>query len=948
MTDHIVFVLLGLGNGAVFAALGIALVVTYRSSGVVNFATGAMALFSAYFYAFLRQGRLFVPIPGLPTSVSLGGVPPVPLAMAIALVASALLGMLVYATVFRPLRNSTPLAKVVASVGLMLLLQALLAQRIGTAPVEVRNIFPAAALRFGSIRVPQDRLWFAATIAALGLALWAAYRFTRFGLNTRAVAETEKGAIVSGVDPQRVALANWAISGAVGGLSGILIAPIVPLVPVSYTLFIVPALAAALFGRFVRVGPAILGGLAIGMIQSELTYLRSQHAWLPSAGLPELVPLILILVFLGVRGRPLPSRGELIERNLGRTFAPRRRLVPALVGTAVVAMAFVVLQHDWRAGLLTSVLMALVALSWVVITGFVGQVSLAQMTLAGVGAFGLTTVATRWGVPFPLAPLLAALIATAIGVAVGLPALRIRGISFAIVTLALGVAIENLWFESVSLTGGISGPTVTGPTFLGFDLSVGVGTAYPRIGFCLLSLGVLALVASGVAWLRLSRLGGRMLAVRDNERSAAAAGISVARTKLTAFAISSFIAGLGGALLAYQQTEISPQTFSVFTGLGVLAVTFLAGITSVPGALLAGLLAAGGLVFVAISHLVDLGQWYGIVAGLMLIVATISYPDGIAGSIQARLERRHRRATAPARAPHPVVRLDTVGVTALRPGRPLDREPSDLFSVRGLTVRYGGVTAVSDVSFDLEPGRITGLIGPNGAGKTSLIDAVSGFAPASGRVVLNGASLDGMAPDRRARVGLSRTFQGAELWDDLTVLENIRVGESAAGRGRRRPDLARPSTPAPDHVADTMALLGLAALADRPIRELSQGQRKLVSVARALAGRPDVLLLDEPAAGLDSSESRWLGERLRTVLQAGVTMLLVDHDMALVLGTCDTVHVLDFGQIIASGSPSQIQADAGVTAAYLGATHSTVTEPARADPADGLGGGPSLGLVAGA
>ncbi|MBX6391823.1 MAG: ABC transporter ATP-binding protein, partial [Frankia sp.] len=243
------------------------------------------------------------------------------------------------------------------------------------------------------------------------------------------------------------------------------------------------------------------------------------------------------------------------------------------------------------------------------------------------------------------------------------------------------------------------------------------------------------------------------------------------------------------------------------------------------------------------------------------------------------------------------------------PGAPGDRPALGArLSVNGIGVRYGGVTALSDVTINAEPGTIVGVIGPNGAGKTTLMDATCGFASATGAVELGERRLESLPPHRRARLGLARTFQGVDLYDGLTVDENIMAGQYAA----------RPGAPSRDELLDW---LGLTELRDRGVGELSQGQRQLVSIARALASGPDVLLLDEPAAGLDPTESAWLAERLRAVSGRGVTIVLVDHDMHFVLGLCDTIHVLDFGRQIASGAPEQIRSDPKVAQAYLGTTH---------------------------
>ena len=244
-----------------------------------------------------------------------------------------------------------------------------------------------------------------------------------------------------------------------------------------------------------------------------------------------------------------------------------------------------------------------------------------------------------------------------------------------------------------------------------------------------------------------------------------------------------------------------------------------------------------------------------------------------------------------------------------------------------MTVRFGGVAAINDLDLEVESGRLVGLIGPNGAGKTTFIDGVTGFVPCDGGLVFDGRVIDSLPAHRRARLGLARTWQAHALFDDLTVEENLQVGSQRASVGGFLLDLVRPSRPV-DRTGVEFALevLGLGALRSAMPHEISQGQRKLVSTARALATRPKLLCMDEPAAGLDTTESEDLGRRLRRIVDAGITVLLVDHDMGLVLDVCDEISVLEFGRRIAHGTPGEIAADPAVIEAYLGAT-SRRTDP---------------------
>ena len=993
MSTVLLFLILGLGSGAVYAALSLGLVVTYRSSGVVNLASAAIALYIAYTYAYLRMGELVDPIPGLSPTVSLGSGPlgfwP---AFLISLAVAGLLGALLYALVFRPLRATPAAAKAVASVGVMIVLQALLATQLGSSAVTVAPIFPAHTYQMLGSRVPGDRLWSAAIIIALSIALGLWFRLSRFGLATRAAAETEKGAFVTGLSPQRIALVNWALSTVIAGVGGVLVAPIVPLTPDSYSLFIVAALAAALVGNFTRIGVTVAAAVVIGMLQSEATYLQTK-SWLPSSGLTDLVPLIVILIFLVLRGQELPSRGAIIAKTLGRAPRPRGYVAPGALIVVLGLGALAVTHGSMRAAVITTLVMAVIALSQVVVTGFTGQISFAQLTLAGVGAFSLTRIQQQLHVPFPFAPLLAAVIAMVIGVIVGLPALRIRGLPVAVTTLALAAALQDLWFDNPDYNGGFAGAPVSDAKIFGLDLGVGAGHSYPHLSFGILCLIVLLLAAGGVALVRRSRLGAAMLAVRANERSAAASGVSVAQVKLIAFAIGGFLAGLGGAMLAYQQTSADYSSYTAVGSVTFFATVYIAGITSVSGGINAGVIAAGGIAYTLVNNGVplwiyvllaglllvgivqlvrpalaratlalvglgsvaaafahhggiELGAYYAAISGVLLILTVILNPEGIVGPVHTQLAAVRQRLAA-RRSPGPAALaggdeagaasvggaaadgavvggalVDGAGATPGLSGRPLVRQAADrpLLTVSGVGVRYGGVIANEDVSFEVFPGEILGLIGPNGAGKTTLIDAITGFARATGSVELLGGKLDGRKPFQRSRDGLGRTFQGIELYDDLSVRENVEVGTTAARFSRvAAADGARPAA----GIDAYFKILDLQAVADQPVQQLSVGQRQLVSIARALAGRPTIVLLDEPAAGLDVSESRWLGERLRAIRDAGTTVIMVDHDMGLVLDVCDRIVVLDLGKIVAVGTPPEIEANEVVKRAYLGTTHAS-------------------------
>ncbi|MCZ7528743.1 MAG: hypothetical protein M5U14_21650 [Acidimicrobiia bacterium] len=396
--------LLGLGSGAVYAALGLGIVLAYRGSGVISFAHGAMAMLAVYTYAELRStGDLVVPVPGLPDRIHVAAEVPLVPALFVALGVSALLGFLVH-LVFRPLRNAPALAKVVASVGIMLVLQAVVLLRFGTKTRSLAPILPDEGVDVLGVTIPRDRFWLAGLAVLLGIALWALFLHTRFGLATRASAENEKGAILLGLSPDRIAAANWVMASMVAGLVGILVAPVTGVDPLKFTLLVVPALGAALVGRFSSFGWTVAGGLALGAGQSVITKLQTDYSWVPRVGVKEGLPFLVVIAVLFVVGRRLPDRASLATAQLPVAPSPRRLAITASASVATGTAAMLVLRGGYRFGLIVSLVVAVVCLSLVVLTGYVGQISLAQMALAGIAGFALSKLADGAGIPFPFSP----------------------------------------------------------------------------------------------------------------------------------------------------------------------------------------------------------------------------------------------------------------------------------------------------------------------------------------------------------------------------------------------------------------------------------------------------------------------------------------------------------------------------------------------------------------
>lgn len=635
--SYLTFLVIGLGGGAVIAALGLGVVVTYRASRVVNFAHAAMGMYIAFAYYELRAtGDMVLPILGLPARVPLLDRPTEVTAFALCMLLAAACGAVIYLLIFRPLRGAPALARVVASLGLFVYLIAIVGLRFGgqgAAALVLDGPLPNDLVVWGALKVPADRYWLTLIVLVVAGLLSLGYRFTRLGLATRAVAGNERGAILLGISPNVVGVVNWIVATMLAGGTLILAGPIVRLDPATTSLLIVPAVAAALPGRFNSIWVTVLTGFAIGMAQSEILFLQSQWSWLPDIGLQKGVALVVVLFALVLRGDVLPDRASAAGTRLPR--ASNARNVPFVaIGLLVVGIAATLfVSSDWRSGIIVTSIATIVALSVVVITGYVGQISLATFAIAGVAAFSMVRFADDIGLPFPLAPAAGILVAVAIGQVIALPALRVRGLNLAIATLAMAVAIEELLFRWSWFTGGFEGATTESPSFLGIDLGVSaIGDAFPRRTFVIMTLVAAALSLIVVSNLRRSSTGRRWLAVRSNERAAAAAGISVTWVKLSAFALSSALAGLAGVLIAYHRTIVSASSFGVFESLIAVAITYLAGIASPLGAVLAGVLASEGLLTVALDSISDSASSYQFaVSGILLIVAAIKFPEGIVG-----------------------------------------------------------------------------------------------------------------------------------------------------------------------------------------------------------------------------------------------------------------------------------------------------------------------------
>jgi len=553
--------------------------------------------------------------------------------------------------------------------------------------------------------------------------------------------------------------------------------------------------------------------------------------------------------------------------------------------------------------------------------GLSGQMSIGQAGFYALGAYGSALTSLKLGWPVPLAITFGVLIAAIGGGLVGVFALRTRGLYLAMTTLAVGYILDIVGQRWISLTGGAMGLSGVPSLDLGFPKMSATVFFYVSGG----SLIVVQLLAD---FINQSRLGRNLRAIRESEVFAASVGVEVSLWKAAIFAFAAALAGLGGAFFAHQSGFVGSDAFSVRLSIAFLIATVVGGLGTKTGPLL------GTLILLAIVEVIAGIDKYGLlIYGAILLIVLLAFPKGAAGVISSLAQRFKGEALADATS-------DTAGnlghhtqegarasglalATSNTSALPVQQSGNTSLIVQGISKSYSGLKAVDQVSVEVKPNTIHGLIGPNGAGKSTIINMIAGIYRADeGSIHMGDIDLSSLDIAKRANLGLARTFQNLQLIEGVSVLDNVLLG--IAHRHSYGKDFVTWISGGDlegDERKEAFAILeffGLAQVADRLPTQLPYGHRKLIELARAIAQRPKMLLLDEPIAGMNTQEAKAIAQVIIKLRAHGITILLVEHNMEFVMSVCDTISVLNFGKLIACGTPAEIQNNPEVIEAYLG------------------------------
>ncbi|MGF7233537.1 MAG: ABC transporter permease subunit [Frankia sp.] len=888
MNELLPFIIAGVTVGSVYSLAGVGLVLTYKTSGIFNFSHGALATLAAYvFYAMNVEH-------GIPWEAA---------AFLTVFVLGPLLGIL-FESFGRGLARVAMAWQITATVGVLLSIESLSTIIWGSGTRTFPHFLPRSGFTLSGVNVTWEQVIVTAIPLAASAVLYGVFRVTRVGMSMRAVVESPELLALAGTSPNNVRRWAWIIGCSFATLSGILLAPSVSLDPTTLTLLIVQAFGAAAIGNFSSLPMTWAGGIVIGVVGSVITKYGTSNTLI--AGLSPSLPFIVLFLVL-----VLSPRSRLRVSQIGVAVQPRAWRAPnrvqlilavAFVGLLACVPLFAGIHLNTYTIMLTIVL---IFLSLGLLARLAGQVSLCQLTFAAIGAAEFSRLNVHAHLPWLVALLVAGLIAVPIGAVLAIPAIRVSGLFLALATLGFGLTVQDMFYPTKLMFGfGEVGLQMPRPNLSWLSLDTDRGFYY-------VVLAITVVIAIGTVTLTRTRLGRMLRGIADSPTAMQSNGNSGRVALVVVFCTSAFIAAIAGALQGMVYGVAGGLNYSPITSVLYLAVVLISVGTEPWYALFPAASLALLPLYVTSSNT---SNYLQLVFGVAAVgMALAGPPNGrVLAGLREWIERVGGRRSMPA-------------LIAASDGGMAKRADPISVEVRDLAVRFGGLEAVRAMSLSATPGRVTGLIGPNGAGKTTTLNAISGLvSPSAGQVLFNGRKVGQLSPASRARLGLGRTFQQIELCDSLSVWDNVVLGREAALAGAsvlrqlvpRRGD----SKAVRDSVAYAIDRCGLTHLANAQAGTISSSERRFLEVARCLAGSFSFLLLDEPSSGLDKAATARLAALVRDLVeQENIGVLIVEHDMSLVMSTCDDIYVMDFGGPLFHGPPEDVRQSREVQTAYLGA-----------------------------